>query len=289
MKNPSIYDSPEGKRLVISAYEAILQHWPIPYQLMKIPTTYGETTAIVSGADDLPALILLHGSSSNSAMWIGDVEALSMHYRVFAVDIIGECGFSAESRPDHKSDHYGVWLEEVMMHFNLMRATVIGNSLGGWMSLQLAKYRPNRIIALVLLAPSGLAPARLSFVLKAIPLTLMGSWGANKLNQIVYGQEKIPEEARGFGNLIMKHFKPRIGSLPVLTDSELKKLKMPILYIGGEKDTLLHSQDSAKRLQQLLPHAITRIVPNTGHVLIHEQRTILNFLDKCRADKKTDV
>lgn len=289
MKTPSIYTSSEGKRLVLSAYETILQQWPIPYEIMKIPTSFGETAALVSGADDLPALILLHGSTSNSAMWIGDVEALSRHYRVFAVDIIGEPGFSAESRPEHKEDHYGIWLEEVMMHFNLMRATVIGNSLGGWMALQLSKYRPNRIEALVLLAPSGLAPARLSFVLKAVFLTLMGKWGTDKLNQIVYGQEKIPEEARQFGTLIMKHFKPRIGSLPVLTDTELKKLRMPILYIGGEKDALLHTQDSANRLQQLLPHSVTRIVPNTGHVLINQQETYLNFLDKCRSNKKTDV
>jgi pimeloyl-ACP methyl ester carboxylesterase len=289
MKIPSVYNSPEGKRLVLSVYEKILQQWPIPYEIKKISTSYGETAAIVSGADDLPALILLHGSSSNSAMWINDVEALSQHYQVFAVDIIGEPGFSAETRPDHKDDHCGIWLEEVMMQFNLMRATVIGNSLGGWMALQLAKYRPNRVTALVLLAPSGLAPARLSFVLKAIPLALMGSWGANKLNQIVYGQEEIPEKARRFSTLIMNHFTPRIGSLPVITDTDLKKLTMPILYIGGEKDALLHTQDSAERLQQLLPHAITRIIPNTGHVLIHEQEEYLNFLKKCSANKKTGV
>ncbi len=117
----------------------------------------------------------------------------------------------------------------------------------------------------------------------------MGSWGSNKLNQIVYGQEEIPEEARQFGNLIMKHFKPRIGSLPVITDEELKKFTMPILYIGGEKDALLHTQDSAERLQQLLPHAITRIVPNTGHLLIHKQEEYLNFLKNRRANKKTGV
>jgi pimeloyl-ACP methyl ester carboxylesterase len=289
MKIPSVYNSPEGKRLVLSAYEKILQQWPIPYEIKKISTSYGETAAIVSGADDLPALILLHGSSSNSAMWINDVEALSQHYRVFAVDIIGEPGFSAETRPDHKGEHYGIWLEEVMMQFNLMRASVMGNSLGGWMALQLAKYRPNRVTALILLAPSGLAPARLSFVLKAIPLTLLGGWGANKLTQLVYGQEEIPKEARRFSTLIMNHFTPQIGSLPVITDEELKKLKMPVLYVGGEKDALLHTQESAERLQQLLPHAITRIVPNTGHVLIHEQEEYLNFLKTRRVNKKTGV
>lgn len=289
MKSPSIYNSSEGKRLVLSAYEKLLQQWPIPYEIMKIPTSYGETAALVSGADDLPALILLHGSTSNSAMWIGDVEALSRHYRVFAVDIIGEPGFSAESRPEHKDDHYGIWLEEVMMHFNLMRATVMGNSLGGWMALQLSKYRPNRITALVLLAPSGLAPARLSFVLKAIPLTLLGAWGTHKLNQIVYGHEKIPEEAQIFGNLIMDHFTPRMGALPVLTDDEVQKLTMPILYIGGEKDALLHTQDSADRLLNMLPHAEVHVLPNTGHVLIHQQELILNFLDTCRNHKKTDI
>ena len=154
------------------------------------------------------------------------------------------------------------------------------------MALQLAKYRPNRVEALVLLAPSGLRPARLSFVLKAIPLSFLGEWGTDKLNQIVYGQEQIPEEARTFGKLIMNHFTPRIGSLPPLADEELQKLTMPILFIGGEKDALLHTQDSAERLQIVLPHAEVHMIPHAGHVLIHEQETILNFLDTCRANKK---
>lgn len=287
--SPSIYDSPEGKRLVLNAYEELLQQWPIPYELNIVPTSYGETAVLISGTNDLPGLILLHGSSSNSAMWMGDVKALSEHYQILAVDIIGEPGFSAESRPSHVGNHYGIWLEEIMKHFNLMRTTVIGNSLGGWMALQLAKYRPNRVTALALLAPSGLAPARLSFVLKAIPLTLMGEWGTHKLNQIVYGHEEIPEEAKVFGHLIMEHFTPRIGSLPILTDEELKKLTMPILYIGGEEDALLHTQDSADRLKQHLPQAEIHVLPHTGHVLIHEQEKILNFLNDCRNHKKTDA
>lgn len=278
MKTPSIYDSPEGKDLILTAYKEILSHWPVSFETHLIPTSYGQTAVHVSGVDDLPALILLHGSTSNSAMWIGDVEALSQEYQVFAVDIIGEPGLSAENRPDHESDHYGIWLEEILNHFNILRTSVIGNSLGGWMALQLAKHRPNRIDALVLLAPSGLAPARLSFVLKAIPLTLMGSWGSHKLNQIVYGHENIPEEAERFGDLIMDHFTPRIGSLPILKDEEVAALHMPILYIGGEEDALLHTQDAADRLQQFAPHAEIHVHPNTGHVLLHEQALILKFL-----------
>lgn len=287
--SPSIYHSSEGKQLVLSTYKKILQQWPIPYNFVSVPTTYGQTAVLVSGSDDLPALILLHGSSTNSAMWIGDVEALSHRYQVFAIDIIGEPGLSSESRPSHEGDHYGIWLEEIMLHFHLMRATLMGNSLGAWMALQLATYRPNRTEALVLLAPSGLAPARLSFVLKAIPLTLMGDWGTQKLNKMVYGHEEIPEEAVRFGNLIMDHFTPRMGSLPILSDDEVHKLTMPILFIGGEKDALLHTRDSAEQLQLFSPHAEVHIIPNTGHVLIHEQETILNFLDKCRTNKKTGV
>jgi pimeloyl-ACP methyl ester carboxylesterase len=289
MIKTSIYDSPDGKRMIISAYEEILKQWPLPYEQINIPTTYGQTAVLISGADDLPALILLHGSTTNSAMWIGDVEALSHRYQVFAIDIIGEPGFSSESRPSHEGDHYGIWLEEIMLHFHLMRATLMGNSLGAWMALQLAKYRPNRVEALVLLAPSGLTLARLSFVLKAIPLSLLGEWGTDKLNQIVYGQENIPGEAKAFGKLILEHFTPRIGSLPPLTDEELQKLTMPILFIGGEKDALLHTRDSAERLQTFVPHAEVHIISNTGHVLIHQQETILNFLDKCRTNKKTGV
>lgn len=222
---------------------------------------------------------MLHGSSTNSAMWIGDIEKLSKNYRVYAVDILGEPGKSEENRPDLKGHYYGKWLDEVFDALGIEKPILIGNSLGGWIALNYATYKPERVEKLVLLATSGIAPAKISFLFKVIPLMLLGEKGIHKINKIVYGNEEVPEQAIEFGNLIMKNYNPRMCSLPVFTDGELKKLTMPTLYIGGENDALLPSKKAANRINKLLPEPKTMVLQNTGHVLIKVVDDILLFLE----------
>ncbi len=60
------------------------------------------------GAESVPPLLLLHGSVANSAMWMGDVAAWAPHFRIFAVDIIGDAGLSAPSRPPLACDAHAL-------------------------------------------------------------------------------------------------------------------------------------------------------------------------------------
>ena len=103
--------------------------------------------------------------------------------------------------------------------------------------------------------------------------------GIDEINKIVYGNEPIPKDALEFGNLIMKHYKPRMGSLPVFTDEELSRLTMPTLFIGGEKDALLHSRKTANRIDKLLPKSKTMVLENTGHVVIKVVDSVISFLE----------
>lgn len=279
MKNNSIYKSDKGKKLIIDHYEDIIKEWPVDNEIININTSYGNTFIIASGDKGNKPIVLLHGSSTNSAMWMGDIDKLSKNYRVYAVDIIGEPGKSDESRPDMKSDHYGKWMDEILVALDIEKATLIGNSLGGWMALKYASYKPEKVEKLILLATSGIAPAKVSFLFKVIPLMLLGQKGIDKLNRIVYGQETIPQEALEFGNLVMKHYKPRMGSLPVLLDQELSKLTMPTLYIGGEHDALLPSEKTAKRINKLILKSKTIVLQNTGHVLLNVVDRVLLFLE----------
>ena len=86
----SIYKSVEGERAVRERYLTILKHWPVPNRQLRVPTREGETFIVACGEDDAPPLLLLHGSMANSAMWMGDVAAWAKHFRVYAVDIIGD-------------------------------------------------------------------------------------------------------------------------------------------------------------------------------------------------------
>jgi pimeloyl-ACP methyl ester carboxylesterase len=75
--NGSIYRSAAGERAIQAFYEGVLAQWPVPHDTLYVPTTLGDTFVIASGAASAPPLVLLHGSSTNSASWMGDVLAYS--------------------------------------------------------------------------------------------------------------------------------------------------------------------------------------------------------------------
>ncbi|NRF94544.1 hypothetical protein HQN89_26925 [Paenibacillus frigoriresistens] len=52
----------------------------------------GETHIIVSGSIVAPALILFHGMTFSTTMWYPNIESLSRHFRINAVDTIGDFG-----------------------------------------------------------------------------------------------------------------------------------------------------------------------------------------------------
>ncbi len=118
-----IYKSPEGERLVRERYLAFLKHWPAPHQQIRIPTSQGETFVVASGSEGAPALVLLHGSAGNSAMWMGEIRAFAEHFRVYAIDMIGEAGLSAPSRPELSSDAHALWIDDVLRGLALERVS----------------------------------------------------------------------------------------------------------------------------------------------------------------------
>ena len=130
----SVYKSAEGERAVRERYLEILKYWPVPNRQLRVPTREGETFIIACGDENAPPLLLLHGSVMNSAMWVGDVAALAPHFRIYAVDIIGDAGLSAPSRPKFASDAHALWLDDVMHALSLTRTSVVGVSLGGWLA-----------------------------------------------------------------------------------------------------------------------------------------------------------
>src|SRR5262247_945497 len=95
-------------------YDALLARWPVPCATLDISSRYGATFVVASGSESAAPLVLIHGAGSNSAMWAGDVGEYSRHYRVYAVDLLGEPGKSAPARPSWDSPAYAEWLGDVL-------------------------------------------------------------------------------------------------------------------------------------------------------------------------------
>jgi pimeloyl-ACP methyl ester carboxylesterase len=165
-----------------------------------------------------------------------------------------------------------------MRRLSIDKSIFIGNSLGGWMTLKFAVNFPNKVEKLVLLATSGVTNSKISFLFKAIFYLSRGEKGVIGMNKLVYGIDDIPDEVIEVSNLVMKNYNPRTGSLPIFNDDELKKLDMPVLFIGGEKDSLLPTNKTVKRLQKLIPDIDAIILKGRGHVIFDVLDDIMNFL-----------
>ena len=278
----TIYSTEAGARLVEQRYEELLKSWPVPHERLHVPTRHGKTFVVASGPADGPAVLLLHGSSTNAVMWMGDVATLARRSRVYAVDVIGEPGLSAPSRPPLGSDAYAEWLDDVLSGLGLASASIVGASLGGWFATDYATRRPSRVDRLALLCPGGIGRQKYGLLLLVLLLLPFGAWGKRTGLRLYLGRppENTPDTRpyMEFMLLVQRHFRPRRDKLPVFGDAALRKLTMPVLVIAGERDGILDSRDTARRVSSLVPQATVRLLPGVGHFPAGQAESIREFL-----------
>lgn len=262
----TIYKSEAGARLLRERYLDVLETWPVPHEQVRVPTPDGETFVLVSGPAGAPALVLLHGSGSNSGEWAHRLPALVERFRVYAVDVIGEPGLSAETRPPLGTDRYATWLDAVLDHFGVASAAFLTSSLGGWLALDYASRRPERVTALALRSPIGLGPMKKGFMVKAVLLALLGDRGRRKSVAGVLGEQGSSAVVE-HQLLVSANYRYRTGPFPVFDDATLARLTMPVYAVAGAADVMVDSATTKRRLEALAPDAVADLVPGTGHYL----------------------
>jgi pimeloyl-ACP methyl ester carboxylesterase len=199
--------------------------------------------------------------------------------------VIGEPGFSAESRPALDSDAYTLWLNEVLRALGIDRFSMVGMSLGGWLALHFATRQPERVERMALIVPGGVGRQRLSLLFKVLPLLLLGNWGRRKALQLVIGEKAAAgtngegrRTYRDFMALVQRHFRPRMERLPIFSDDAMRQLGMPVLVILGGKDVILDASETKSRFERNVPGAQICFLPNMGHGVFGERDRIFRFL-----------
>lgn len=272
-----IYKSEAGRRELLGHYERALDAWPVPAEQVRVPTREGETFVLVSGPPDAPPLVLLHGSGANAVMWRDDVPVWSRHFRTYAVDLVGEPGLSAPSRPVLGTDAVALWLDDVLDGLGIAGAAVVGASLGGWTALDYAVRRPERVTRLALLCPGGLGRQKIGWVVRTLAGRLVGRGGLRESAMTVTGLGEGSEVLDGVV-LTFTHFNPRREKLPVVPDDALRGLRMPVLAIVGARDAMFDSRQTARRVHELVPQSTVKLLPDVGHAVFGQAGTIDEFL-----------
>lgn len=101
-----------------------------------------------------PWLVLLHGIGGTWAVWAPVLAALSRHYRVIALTLPGHAG--GEPLPRGQQASVAVLASRIierLQALGIARAHVVGNSLGGWLALELV--RRGFALSATALSPAG--------------------------------------------------------------------------------------------------------------------------------------
>jgi 4,5:9,10-diseco-3-hydroxy-5,9,17-trioxoandrosta-1(10),2-diene-4-oate hydrolase len=125
-----------------------------------------------AGAPDAPAVVFLHGSgpgASGASNFRQNIDAfVAAGYRVILPDLIG---YGASSKPegiDYTLQLFTDTVYEALVAHGVTRASLIGNSLGGGIALQMTLDHPEFARNLVLMAPGCVAPRESYFTMPGI-------------------------------------------------------------------------------------------------------------------------
>ena len=102
-----------------------------------------------------PVLLLVHGMAGSSGTWRYVMPTLAERFTVLAPDLLGQ-GESDKPRGEYSLGAYANTLRDLLDALGHKRATVVGQSLGGGMAMQLAYQFPERCERLVLVDSGGL-------------------------------------------------------------------------------------------------------------------------------------
>lgn len=278
-RNRSVYKSNEGRARVEAYYRAVLEGFDaLPLSRVILPTSMGATHVIHCGDAANPPLILIHGSVSNSASWLGILPEFAASFSIFCVDIPGEPGLSEPARMSLGSSAPAEWLRQVLDGLGLRRVAFLGMSLGSFYSLAFASAYPERATALSLITTAGVARQKTSFIFKAIACMLLGAPGQKLLNKLVYHKAPVDPRILEFQALASANFNPLTETIPIFGDEALKRIAMPLQYFGGDRDALIDTAKTAARLSALCPASEIHVLRDTGHAILDQWPAIIAFL-----------
>jgi pimeloyl-ACP methyl ester carboxylesterase len=109
------------------------------------------TRCLVAGSEDAPPLLLIHGLTLTSDIWLGNIDALGQDFRVVAIDMLGH-GFTRPASIDQVVD-IPAKLDHLLRLVDLLgfgQFAISGSSYGALIAANLFLRVPDRVTKLIL-------------------------------------------------------------------------------------------------------------------------------------------
>ena len=236
-----------------------------------------------------PLVLLIHGMAGSATTWKQIMPALSERFTVLAPDLFGH-GESDKTKGDYSLGAMASVLRDLIVALGYKRATVVGQSYGGGIAMQLAYQYPERCERLVLVNAGGLG-TEVNPLLRV--LTLPGSEavllvacappvrriaeaiGRVALRKKLESATVIPELWRSYASLgdvearraflrtLRAVIDPR-GQSVSANDKLYLAAGMPTLIIWGEDDPVI-PVEHAYAAHAVIPGSWLEIIEGVGH------------------------
>lgn len=279
-----------------------MKHYPVKSCLLS----FGETMAYrESGCGE--TLLLLHGNMSSSVHFQTLMENLENKYHVVAIDLMGFGDSDYQKKRLHLQD-YAKDVAEFLQKLNITSCSVLGWSTGGGIALELAAILPDVIKRVFLLASVGLQGFKMYHKDPSKNAALMSEYEdiANDPIQVVpvleayrTGNKALlkyicdatlynlnqpsEEEYDAYLEAILKqrnlvdidyalvHFNMTHSSNGVNeATGRIDLVKCPVVLIHGDKDLVVHIQESINTKELLKEQANLHIIEGSGHSVVSD-------------------
>jgi len=235
-----------------------------------------------------PAIVIVHGVGGHKEDWREVAEALATNHTVYAIDMLG-FGGSSRGAKDLRVLTQALAIKALLDCNDLKRATIVGNSVGGWVSATFAATYPEMTEKLVLIDPAGFE----AMFQGEPPVNLFPDdveQMKKLLSYIIHSDfahtQTYAEQA--FASFILSGEKSIVPVLwPGLFLSDrletlLPKVASPTLIVWGKEDRLFPAE-LCPYLTALTPGATSIIIENASHFPQVDQPAVLirelqNFL-----------
>jgi pimeloyl-ACP methyl ester carboxylesterase len=223
-----------------------------------------------------PVVVLLHGLGGNTSNWAFNVSALAQKYRVVVPDQIG---FGRSDKPfiNYRVGTYVDFLDKFLDELKIEKASLVGNSMGGWVSALYTLQRPARVERLVLVDAAGFRPPK-EFDLPALSgLNPSTREGMRQLATMVFANKLLFTSDAAIDAMLAQRISAGDGytiqSLVEsiyrgedMLDGRLGAIKHPTLLIWGREDGLTPLAREGERFKREIANSQLIVFDNCGHV-----------------------
>jgi pimeloyl-ACP methyl ester carboxylesterase len=245
-----------------------------------------------------PPLLFIHGLGGSWQNWLENLPPLAAAgYRAIALDLPG-FGHSPMPDFDVSMPAYGRLVDDFCAALGLAGATIVGNSMGGFIAAEVALSEPEWIERLVLVSAAGISHATMRKEPVAAGAHLMVALTPLAVRMNLLGLRR-PRLRRAAFQSVMRHpelIRPELlwelfvhtmgspafrQSMVALTGYDfldrLERLAVPTLLVWGRDDLVVPAADASGYAERISDSEL-HIFADTGHVPMVERPVRFNRL-----------